>query len=48
MSLWVACYTCRESFEADRHPGLVRCPPCADRTAYRLTPAARTVVEVEA
>jgi DNA-directed RNA polymerase subunit RPC12/RpoP len=40
MSLWVACSTCREAFEADRHPGLVRCGPCADRAAYRLAPAA--------
>jgi hypothetical protein len=48
MSLWVACYTCRESFEADRHPGLVRCALCTDRAAYRLPRAARVAVEVGA
>lgn len=48
MSLWVACIACRETFSADLHPGLVRCAPCTDRSAWRLPAAPRTAVEVEA
>lgn len=47
MSLWIACYTCREPFEAELHPGLVRCPSCTDRAAYRLPAAAPTVVHLD-
>ena len=36
MSVTIACISCQESFDARRHPGLVRCGPCEDRVAYRL------------
>lgn len=36
MSLEVACITCRRPFDAVRHAGLVRCPPCEERVSFRL------------
>jgi hypothetical protein len=30
MSIEVACIACGGSFDALRHPGLVRCAPCED------------------
>ncbi|MFO1534222.1 MAG: hypothetical protein ABR586_01010 [Thermoplasmatota archaeon] len=48
MTLWVACNRCRESFDAELHPGLLRCAPCADRTAWRLPGSAARTVEVAA
>jgi len=36
MSVHVACNTCRKTFEATLHMGLVRCPDCAESTAFRL------------
>ena len=44
MTLWVACNACRQTFDAHLHGGLLRCAPCAERTAYRLAPAAARVV----
>ncbi|HEX2066274.1 MAG TPA: hypothetical protein VHI93_05610 [Candidatus Thermoplasmatota archaeon] len=43
MTLWVACAACRTAFDASLHPGLVRCAPCADRSAWRLPRAAARV-----
>jgi len=48
MSLWVACNVCHASFEAETHAGLIRCAPCADTKAYRLTPTAPRIVQVTA
>lgn len=48
MTLWVACYTCRESFDATLHPGLVRCAACTERSAWRIPSAAGRTVEVAA
>lgn len=47
-NLWVVCNTCRESFEAETHAGLVRCGPCEERTAFRLPGSHPAVVQVAA
>lgn len=46
MHLYVACNSCGARFPAESHAGLLRCTPCEDRLALRLTGSGPLVVEI--
>lgn len=47
MSIHVACSTCHTTFPVETHAGMVRCAPCEEQAAPRMSPVGATVVEFE-
>ncbi|MES2155022.1 MAG: hypothetical protein V4510_07790 [bacterium] len=50
-TILVACNSCGARFPAETHAGLLRCTPCDDRLAFRLTgtgPLVTQIVDAEA
>ncbi len=45
MGIYVACNSCGARFPADSHAGLLRCTPCENRLAFRLTGRGPLVLE---
>ena len=47
MSIEVACIACSRTFDAVRHAGLVRCPPCEERHGPAIPSMGATVTTFE-
>lgn len=47
VTLHIACNCCGRGFPAETHAGLVRCPACVERLAFRLAPTLRAPVVFE-